>query len=140
MLSSQALIRKIVFSSTFAFTLLGSALAYAAPFQAGKSANCTNSNICRLRFAGPSPGKTLTVEHMTCKVLTTTAAPAWVVQMFDGTHALYLNTEIQDDAQRSLVAGGPVTFRTRGTTLTVEALLGGFMDSQLSCTITGQTN
>jgi hypothetical protein len=137
MLSHQPWKRTCMLVSSLAVTLLSITLAHAAPFQEGKFRNCTNENICRLNFDGPGPNRTLTIQHITCKVLTTQAAPAWVVQLFDGTNALYLKTEIQDNARRSFVAGGPVLFRTGGDNIHVEALLGAFMDSQIACTITG---
>ena len=124
----------------FAAAMLASSMAYAADFQEGHIKNCAGANTCTLNFAGPGLGKKLRLQHVTCRLTTNVAAPAWVVQYFDGTHGLFVPTVIQDAARRSFVATAPVTFFTGGSNITVQALLGGFIDSQLACTITGQSS
>jgi hypothetical protein len=139
MVNHQSWMRKFVLSLALVVLLLSATVVHAVPFQEGRFRNCTSDNSCRLNFDGPGPGRTLTIQHITCKVLTSQAAPAWVVQYFDGNHALYLKTEIQDSSRRSFVAGGPVLFRTGGNDMHVDVLLGAVMDSQIACTITGNS-
>ena len=132
--------RTLSYSCAFATAMLVSSLACAADFQEGHNKNCPGSNICILNFAGPGAGKKLRIQHITCKALTSEAAPAWVIQLFDNNNALYVPAVIQDAARRSFVATAPVTFFTGGPNITISALLGGVMDSQLACTISGQRN
>ena len=122
--------------------VLISSVAYAVNYQEGQTVNCTTDNICRTEeFRNPGAGISLRITHLTCKLLTSERAPAWVIQFFDGNNALYIPTVIQDDEGRSFVATtGAMTFFSGGGNMRVEALLGASMDAQLSCTLTGTHN
>ena len=126
--------------ASIAGTLLAASFANAADFQEGRFANCTGTSSCSLHFVGPGAGAKLRLEHITCKVLTTSEALSWVVELFDNNHALYVPSIRQDIASPIIVATAPVTFFTGGTAIKVTAHLGVTTSSQLACTITGQTS
>src|SRR4051794_30565257 len=120
-------IRTLIVSS--AAVTLASSAAYSADFQEGHFKACAAINSCSVHFTGPGPGKKLKLQNVTCKLLTSTPANAWVIELFDGNNALYLKSEIEDNNRRSFVAGGPVSFITGGNNIDITALVGGTTDS-----------
>jgi hypothetical protein len=135
------MLRPGVLAVGFAAAMLASPVVHAANFQEGHIKNCA-TDTCRLNFTGLAPGKTLRVQHVSCRLRTSKPAPQSVVQVFDGVHAVFVPTVVQDDnVRRAFVAGSPVTYFTvGGRDFFVEALLGDAIGSEFACTITGQTS
>src|SRR5262245_41912315 len=70
-----------------------SAAANAANYQNGALKNCTSANSCTLNF--PSAGGNLRLDYVSCQLLAGSAfsANASVISVFNGTHAIFLNTQ-----------------------------------------------
>ena len=126
--------------ASIAGTLLAASFANAADFQEGRFANCTGTSSCSLHFVGPGAGAKLRLEHITCRLRTATSLELSLVDLFDNNHALYVPTIDQDKNNRAFVATAPVTFFTGGTAIKVTAHFGVTTNSELACTITGQTS
>ena|SRR5689334_15116780 len=120
--------------------MFASSAAYSADFQQGTFKACSATNTCAVHFTGPGAGKKLRLQNVVCKLLTSTPANAFVIELFDGNNALYLKAEAEDTVGRSFVAGGPTLFITGGNNINITALVGGITDSLLACTITGQSS
>jgi hypothetical protein len=136
------MLRPGTLAAGFAAAMLASSMAYAANFQEGQFKNCAGSPTCTLHFNGPAPGKTLRVQHVSCRLRTTAPAPQWIVQVFDGVHGVFVPTDVQDNgARRAFVANSPVTYFTAGgRDIIVEALLNAPIPAEFACTITGQSS
>ena len=119
--------------------LLAPSFADAADFQEGRFINCAGASSCRLSFVGPGAGARLRLDHITCKVSLTTPRIFVSVDLFDNNNALYVPTVSQEQNGLIHVATAPVTFFTGGTAIAVTAHIGVTTNSQLACTITGQT-
>jgi len=114
-----------------------SATASAANYQNGALRSCPRSNSCTLNF--PAPGGNLRIDYVTCRLLTNPAANAWVISVFNGTNAIFLNTQEQDapSIRRSFTASNQIKYFVGAGPYTINALSGAFVDVQLACTVVG---
>lgn len=120
--------------------LIASGVAYsdtanAANYQNGATMNCPGANSCTLDF--PAPGGNLRVDYVSCQLLTDAAAQAWIISVFNGTHAIFLTTQQQDADPISFTASDQVTYFSGTGPFTINARTGAFVDSQLACTVAG---
>jgi hypothetical protein len=122
--------------------LIASGVAYsdtanAANYQNGAIKNCVAANSCTLDF--PAPGGNLRIDYVTCRLLTNPAAQAWVIDVFNATHAIFLRTQQQDapGIRRSFTASDQVKFFSGNGPFTINASTGAFVDIQLACTVAG---
>lgn len=130
--------RRSLLASTLA-AALGAHAAEAAPFQEGKTVDCPSGSICTLKLGGTPNTVRLNLQHVSCKLLATEPVASWVLQLFDGSNALFIPTHAQDVELRSFVGTAPVTFLTGGRKIEVQALTTTPTATQLSCTLTGVT-
>ena len=124
----------------FVATIAIATTAHAAIFQEGRIKNCAGET-CTLSLTVPAPGKTLRVQHVSCRLRTSTPASQAIVQLFDGVNAVFVPTAVQDNgARRAFVANSPVTYFTVGGRpfFTIEAVLGAPINSEFACTVTAR--
>jgi hypothetical protein len=136
---STSAIRKALFGAMAAAGVLvaGSATANAANYQNGALKNCPGANSCTLNF--PAPGGSLRVDYVSCRLLTNPASNAWVISVFNGTHAIFLDTQQQDAAgiRRSFTTSNQMKYFVGSGAYTINVLTGAFVDIQLACTVVG---
>ena len=130
-------------SLLIAGSMLGWDRAHATEFQEGRFKRCVASSTCQLEFAGPSAGRQLRVQYMTCKL----TGPyhlnqnATQFELLDGNAAVFVSGEHQTGERQTsqFVASARINnVLFAGSNIRVRTVINGHADLQLACTISGE--
>lgn len=110
--------------------------ANAANYQTGLYKDCPAATTCQLNFPGGAGN--LRIDYVTCRLVTSSAASLGGIDLFNGTHAVYLDVRAQDTLRKTFTASNQMKYFAGSGPFTITGYSGNSVDNlQLACTVSG---